>query len=370
MTCDAGRYEVLEALASARGRIRSLLALPRLARGPRARLPASTAPPTRRSTSRARSRARARHHGGRRTRRIPHRSRPGDAGRDPSEGRRPERRPRWGRRLRDGRLRLHRPRPSRDLWAHPRDDRGCALHHLGAHLARRRRRAPCWGSAARSPGVPGQAHRPAARRRQPRPAHLPLHGGADRLVPAGDYGCDPALFISVDCPVTSLAGSAAVLARSGASVMLRPPSARRRSSPTSPCAASGSAATAVLVEVPARRRHPSVRRRRHLPPLLCGLVTDTGRFQYQNADPEAFACAARWSAGAAPARIALEVYKASASVPEARARSRAASAPSPAAGSPTPTPTRPTSCRWRDPRQCDGASTWSLSVMGSRSACS
>ena len=80
--------------------------------------------------------------------------------------------------------------------------------------------------------------------------------GADRLVPAGDYGCDPALFISVDCPVTErLAGSAAVLARSGASVCFdhhpareefaditvrRVGSAARRSSWRSSCAPSAS----------------------------------------------------------------------------------------------------------------------------------
>ena len=29
--------------------------------------------------------------------------------------------------------------------------------------------------------------------------------------------------------------------------------------------------------------------------LLCGLVTDTGRFQYQNADAAAFHAASRWS---------------------------------------------------------------------------
>ena len=44
--------------------------------------------------------------------------------------------------------------------------------------------------------------------------------------------------------------------------------------------------------------------------LLTGLMTDTGRFQYQNANPSAFACASRLvDAGAQPARIALEVYQ-------------------------------------------------------------
>ena len=44
--------------------------------------------------------------------------------------------------------------------------------------------------------------------------------------------------------------------------------------------------------------------------LFCGLVTDTGRFQYQNADPESFVVASRLvAAGAEPSRISLEVYQ-------------------------------------------------------------
>ena len=40
------------------------------------------------------------------------------------------------------------------------------------------------------------------------------------------------------------------------------------------------------------------------------LVTDTGRFQYQNADAAAFHAASRLVAhGADPARVALEVYQ-------------------------------------------------------------
>lgn len=44
--------------------------------------------------------------------------------------------------------------------------------------------------------------------------------------------------------------------------------------------------------------------------LLTGLVTDTGRFQYQNANCEAFTCASRLvHAGADPALVALRVYQ-------------------------------------------------------------
>lgn len=44
--------------------------------------------------------------------------------------------------------------------------------------------------------------------------------------------------------------------------------------------------------------------------LFCALVTDTGRFQYQNADNEAFAIAGILvGAGASPAEVALHVYQ-------------------------------------------------------------
>ncbi|MBF0978475.1 MAG: bifunctional oligoribonuclease/PAP phosphatase NrnA, partial [Atopobium sp.] len=44
--------------------------------------------------------------------------------------------------------------------------------------------------------------------------------------------------------------------------------------------------------------------------LMCALVTDTGRFQYQNADGEAFEVASLLvEAGASPSQIALHVYQ-------------------------------------------------------------
>ena len=43
---------------------------------------------------------------------------------------------------------------------------------------------------------------------------------------------------------------------------------------------------------------------------MCALVTDTGRFQYQNADGEAFEVASLLvEAGASPSQIALHVYQ-------------------------------------------------------------
>ena len=44
--------------------------------------------------------------------------------------------------------------------------------------------------------------------------------------------------------------------------------------------------------------------------LFCAIVTDTGRFQYQNADSEAFECASMLvDAGASPSMISLNVYQ-------------------------------------------------------------
>ena len=133
--------------------------------------------------------------------------------------------------------------------------------------------------------------------------------GASELVPAARYADDPDLFISVDAPTLErLEDSALVARRAGsrltidhhpareefAEVVVRDPSA---------------AATAVLVSGLLDAAHialePAIAQC-----LFCGLVTDTGRFQYQNADPAAFACAARLvDAGADPARVALEVYQ-------------------------------------------------------------
>ena len=43
---------------------------------------------------------------------------------------------------------------------------------------------------------------------------------------------------------------------------------------------------------------------------MCALVTDTGRFQYQNTDPEAFGCASILVCkGALPSEISLNVYQ-------------------------------------------------------------
>lgn len=133
--------------------------------------------------------------------------------------------------------------------------------------------------------------------------------GADRFMPAAACAGDPDLFISVDCPVVErLADSAQVLSRARHAVCFDHHPAREEFADVSVRRVSA-AATAVIIE--------EFLRCAEIPYdgavatcLLCGLVTDTGRFQYQNADPAAFACAARLvNAGAEPSRVALEVYQ-------------------------------------------------------------
>lgn len=133
--------------------------------------------------------------------------------------------------------------------------------------------------------------------------------GASELTPAVAHEEVYDLFVSVDVPTLERLNDAASVAKRArgracidhhpareefAEIVVRVPSA---------------AATAVLVtELLGSAGWP-------LTPdiatcLLTGLVTDTGRFQYQNANPSAFACASRLvDAGAEPSKIALEVYQ-------------------------------------------------------------
>lgn len=133
--------------------------------------------------------------------------------------------------------------------------------------------------------------------------------GASDLIPAVSYTEDPDLFIVVDCPVRErLADSAAVLDRAKKMVSFDHHPAREEFVDLS-LRRIHAASTSVLIEeflsFCTITITPAVANC-----LFCGLVTDTGRFQYQNADPESFEVASRLvSAGADPARIALEVYQ-------------------------------------------------------------
>ena len=133
--------------------------------------------------------------------------------------------------------------------------------------------------------------------------------GADRLVRAVDFYEDPDLFFCVDLSqLGRLNDARAVLERSGrVAVLDHHPAAET-------CWDAGivrpdAAAAGVLVA------EYALHLRGELTPtmaqnLLCALVTDTGRFQYQNANGEAFRVAsALVDAGASPSEVALHVYQ-------------------------------------------------------------
>ena len=135
---------------------------------------------------------------------------------------------------------------------------------------------------------------------------LPLAG---ELEPAVRHAEAYDLFISVDVPTLErLEDSAAVATQARGRVVIDHHPSREEFGDVT-VSVTSAAATAVLVyellDAAGWPCTPDI-----ASCLLTGLMTDTGRFQYQNANPSAFACASRLvDAGAQPARIALEVYQ-------------------------------------------------------------
>lgn len=133
--------------------------------------------------------------------------------------------------------------------------------------------------------------------------------GSDKLTPSVQHMEAYDLFISVDAPTLErLEDSASVAKHAMGRVCIDHHPAREEFADVTVRVASA-AATAVLVfELIDAAGWP-------LTPdiatcLLTGVMTDTGRFQYQNANPSAFACASHLvDAGAQPSKIALEVYQ-------------------------------------------------------------
>jgi phosphoesterase RecJ-like protein len=133
--------------------------------------------------------------------------------------------------------------------------------------------------------------------------------GVGRLVRARDYEPDPDLFVCVDLSQPArLADARAVLERSArVAVIDHHPS----SEPFWDAGVVRTDAAAAGVIVTEYAEHlggpltPTMAQN-----LLCALVTDTGRFQYQNANGEAFEVAsALVDAGASPSEVALNVYQ-------------------------------------------------------------
>ena len=143
----------------------------------------------------------------------------------------------------------------------------------------------------------------------PVPRILRFLSGSEDMVPACRYEETPDLFISVDVPTLERLADAAAVAKRARAVLAIDHHPSRAEFTENVVRVPAAAAVAVLVEelleaagIPLAPEVATC--------LLCGLVTDTGRFQYQNANPGAFACASRLvDAGAEPARISLEVYQ-------------------------------------------------------------
>lgn len=133
--------------------------------------------------------------------------------------------------------------------------------------------------------------------------------GADEIVPASSYAKDPDLFISVDVPTLErLNNSAEVAKRAKHLVCFDHHPAREEFAEISIRRVEAAACAMIIddflcgVGIKAMDDIATC--------MLCGLVTDTGRFQYQNADAAAFHAGSKLVAhGADPAKVALEVYQ-------------------------------------------------------------
>ncbi|QWT16960.1 DHH family phosphoesterase [Collinsella sp. zg1085] len=135
-----------------------------------------------------------------------------------------------------------------------------------------------------------------------------MAGTAD-MIPASAFEETPDVFISVDVPTLERLHYAASVAKRARSIIAIDHHPCEHEFTEHVIRIPEAASTASLIEemLAAYGITPSPEAATC---LMTGLVTDTGRFQYQNANPAAFACAARLvDAGAEPARIALEVYQ-------------------------------------------------------------
>lgn len=133
--------------------------------------------------------------------------------------------------------------------------------------------------------------------------------GSERLTAASAYDGAPDLFICVDLSQPSRLNEAQpVLERSARTAVLDHHPCEEPfwdAGVVRPDAAAAGVIVAEYAEHVAGGLTPTMAQC-----LLCALVTDTGRFQYQNANPEAFAVASMLvDAGANPSEVALRVYQ-------------------------------------------------------------
>lgn len=133
--------------------------------------------------------------------------------------------------------------------------------------------------------------------------------GVGRLMPVAGYGADPDLFICVDLSQPSRLNLAEPVLRRAAKVAVldHHPAADKfwDAGVVRPSAAAAGVIVAEFALHLGVGLTPTMAQN-----LMCAVVTDTGRFQYSNADGEAFEVASMLvDAGASPAEIALRVYQ-------------------------------------------------------------
>jgi len=133
--------------------------------------------------------------------------------------------------------------------------------------------------------------------------------GTDRLVHASDYDVDPDLFICVDIAGGPRLNEALAVRDRAAQVAIIDHHPNDDPQADAWVICPEAAAAAVLVTRFAKHLGASISRE-CAQCLYCAIATDTGNFQYQNADPEAFAMASLLvDAGADPSEVSLNVYQ-------------------------------------------------------------
>ena len=133
--------------------------------------------------------------------------------------------------------------------------------------------------------------------------------GVERFVPAARYGGTPDLFISVDTPMPArLADGAAVLERARTSAAFDHHPTMEPFAQVNVLRAEAAAAGDIVYDF---MLHVGVNPTAEVATcILAAILTDTGRFQYQNTDAHALRTAAAMvEAGASPALIATSVYQ-------------------------------------------------------------
>ncbi len=133
--------------------------------------------------------------------------------------------------------------------------------------------------------------------------------GADQLVAASAYEGNPDLFISVDLSLASrLNRGEEVMRRSRTVAIIDHHPCDHPYGDAALIRSSAAAAGVIVAEFAQHLGIPITPEVAQC--LFCAIATDTGRFQYQNADAEAFQVASMLvAAGASPSDVSLNVYQ-------------------------------------------------------------